>query len=219
MSDQELARALMSKGLLTPPQIQMALSRREPGRSFAQTMVDLKIVSPIDIAEIDPHAFGRVHSGKNGSTQNGNANKDDEQIAAKIADISVGLGQDDAPDSGDSAYLKVHIHGENEREDGTTINPIRNFCSELLAFAVKLRASDLHLEPRSDGLLPRYRVDGRLQTYGAALHADLQAPIISRFKVLSNLDITETRLPQDGRFRATVGDRVLIFVFSSLPGI
>ncbi len=224
MSDQELARALMSKGLLTPPQIQMALSRREAGRSFAQTMVDLQIVSPIDIAEIDPHAFGRVHSGK--LDQNGNASKfgkqseksarEDAQVAAKIAEVSVGLGQDDAPESGN---LRVIIHGETEREDGTIPSPIRNFCSELIAFAVQLRASDLHLEPRSDGLLPRYRVDGRLRTYGSVIPGELQAPIISRFKVLSNLDITENRMPQDGRFRATIGDRVFDFRVSSLPGI
>ena len=224
MSDQELARALMSKGLLTAPQIQMALSRREPGRSFAQTMVDLKIVSPIDVAEIDPHAFGRVQTGtnaQNGNTQNGNASKDEARVAAQIADISIGLGQDDAPDSGD-LRLNVRIHGESERqEDGTIPSPIRKFCNELIAFAVQLRASDLHLEPRSDGLLPRYRVDGHLRTYGEnpVLPAELQAPIVSRFKVLSNLDITETRLPQDGRFRATVGERVFDFRVSSLPGI
>ena len=224
----------MSKGLLTAPQIQMALSRREPGRSFAQTMVDLKIVTPIDIAEIDPHAFGRVQTGatasgttasgttasgasaQNGNAKNANTTKDEAQVAAQIADISVGLGQDDALETG---KLKVQIHGETEREDGTISSPILNFCNELIAFAVKLRASDLHLEPRSDGLLPRYRVDGRLRTYGSVIFPELQAPIISRFKVLSNLDITETRLPQDGRFRATVGERVFDFRVSSLPGI
>ena len=96
---------------------------------------------------------------------------------------------------------------------------IVKYCNDLLKFSVELRASDLHLEPREEGLLPRYRIDGQLRTYGKPLPKELQAPIISRFKVISNLNITENRMPQDGRFRAKIGGKVFDFRVSSLPGI
>ena len=69
---------------------------------------------------------------------------------------------------------------------------------ELLARAIELGASDLHLEPREEFLRVRYRVDGLLQE-GGPIHKQHQAALISRVKVLVNLDIAESRLPQDGR--------------------
>jgi type IV pilus assembly protein PilB len=69
---------------------------------------------------------------------------------------------------------------------------------EIIKKAVELQASDIHLEPREEYLRVRYRVDGLLQD-GAPLHKSKQASLISRVKVLVNLDIAESRLPQDGR--------------------
>jgi type II secretory ATPase GspE/PulE/Tfp pilus assembly ATPase PilB-like protein len=91
-------------------------------------------------------------------------------------------------------------------------------CNDLLREAVALRASDVHLEPRREGLLPRFRVDGLLRP-GELLSRELKAPIISRMKVMANLNIAENRLAQDGRFRATVGGRLFDFRVSTLPGI
>ena len=99
------------------------------------------------------------------------------------------------------------------------MSPIVSYCNELLKYAVEIRASDMHLEPRGDGLLPRYRIDGQLRAFGAPIAAEYQLPLISRLKVLSNLDITETRLPQDGRFRAIIGGRTFDFRVSTLPSI
>ena len=57
LGDQQLARALMQKGLITAPQIQMAVARRTADKSFAQVLVELDFVTAIDIVEVDPHAF------------------------------------------------------------------------------------------------------------------------------------------------------------------
>jgi type II secretory ATPase GspE/PulE/Tfp pilus assembly ATPase PilB-like protein len=111
---------------------------------------------------------------------------------------------------------------DGEDRGGNLEDPIQGtivtYCNELLKIAVSLRASDMHLEPREGGILPRYRVDGQLRS-GGLIPKDLQPPIVSRFKVLANLDITENRLPQDGRFRATIGGHVFDFRVSSLPSI
>ncbi|MFH2033365.1 MAG: ATPase, T2SS/T4P/T4SS family, partial [Candidatus Margulisiibacteriota bacterium] len=63
---------------------------------------------------------------------------------------------------------------------------------------IRLRASDIHIEPRDKFVSIRYRVDGTLQ-YGPRLDKDAQAPLVSRIKVMVGLDIAESRLPQDGR--------------------
>jgi type IV pilus assembly protein PilB len=81
---------------------------------------------------------------------------------------------------------------------------IISLCESILYLAIKERASDIHLEPRKDITNIRFRIDGRLQnvfTIAAALHA----PLKSRFKILSDLDISESRFPQDGRFSLPLG--------------
>jgi type IV pilus assembly protein PilB len=73
-----------------------------------------------------------------------------------------------------------------------------SLLDEIFAQAIKLKASDIHLEPRESKLKVRYRVDGLLQD-GQDLPKSAQQSLISRVKVLFNLDIAENRLPQDGR--------------------
>lgn len=77
-------------------------------------------------------------------------------------------------------------------------NGATELLNSLFAKALELQASDLHLEPREDYLRVRYRVDGILQD-GPPIHKTKQASLISRVKVLVNLDIAENRVPQDGR--------------------
>jgi type IV pilus assembly protein PilB len=86
----------------------------------------------------------------------------------------------------------------------------------MLSQALKKRASDIHIEPEMDGVRVRYRIDG-------ALHDMLKIPkknqnaVIARLKIVSNLDITESRIPQDGRFKVRFEKREVDFRVSSLP--
>jgi type IV pilus assembly protein PilB len=82
--------------------------------------------------------------------------------------------------------------------------PIVKFVDLLLAKAIEERASDIHVEPTSDDLRIRFRVDGVLHD-ALAPPRSLQAGIISRIKVMAEIDIAERRVPQDGRMTATVG--------------
>lgn len=94
--------------------------------------------------------------------------------------------------------------------------PVIRLVNQLLGRAVDERASDLHLEPTMDGLAVRLRVDGRLQAL-LPLAAHLRAPVVSRIKLMANLDIAERRLPQDGRLGFAVRGTEVDFRVATLP--
>lgn len=94
--------------------------------------------------------------------------------------------------------------------------PVVKAVNFMVANAVKDRASDIHLEPYQETLRLRFRIDGVLYEK-ATFPKRLQAPIVSRVKIMSNLDITEKRLPQDGRFRIKTKGRFIDFRVSTLP--
>ncbi|MEK7590283.1 MAG: GspE/PulE family protein [Patescibacteria group bacterium] len=94
--------------------------------------------------------------------------------------------------------------------------PIIKLVSTMLKEAVAGNASDLHIEPQQDRLRVRFRIEGELREV-SSLPIDLHKPIISRIKVLSNLKIDETRIPQDGRFRTIILDREIDFRVATFP--
>lgn len=83
--------------------------------------------------------------------------------------------------------------------------------------AINKGASDIHFETTDYGMIIRYRIDGTLHQVAEPLPVQDQALIVSRLKVMSELDISETRVPQDGRFKLKVGDRFIDFRVSVLP--
>ncbi len=95
-------------------------------------------------------------------------------------------------------------------------SPVIRFVNYLIFNAVKEGASDIHIEPQEKRLLVRYRIDGVLFEQMNPPHG-MHAAIISRLKVMANLDISERRLPQDGRIRAMVHGRKLDLRLSTLP--
>jgi type IV pilus assembly protein PilB len=103
-------------------------------------------------------------------------------------------------------------------DEAVNAAPVVNLLNAILSTAIKAQASDIHFEPFEGEFKVRYRVDGVLYEMQAPpLH--LANPLVSRIKVLSNLDISETRLPQDGRILLTVGGRPVDLRVSTLPCI
>jgi type IV pilus assembly protein PilB len=96
--------------------------------------------------------------------------------------------------------------------------PIVRFVDLLIAKAVQERASDIHIEPSSDGLRVRFRVDGVLKD-AMFPPKSLQPGIVSRIKVMSGLDIAERRLPQDGRCTVTTDSKVVDLRVATLPTV
>lgn len=85
--------------------------------------------------------------------------------------------------------------------------------------AHKSQASDIHLETAPGALSIKYRIDGVLTTVGVMQGADLAEQVISRIKVMSELDIAERRIPQDGRFKVSIQGREIDFRVSVMPSI
>jgi len=106
--------------------------------------------------------------------------------------------------------------GEAEMEDEANSAPIMRYVDLVMYQAIKEKASDIHFEPFEHEFKIRYRVDGALyEMTPPPVH--LALPIISRVKVMANMNIAERRLPQDGRIVKQVGEQSVDMRVSSLP--
>jgi type IV pilus assembly protein PilB len=100
-------------------------------------------------------------------------------------------------------------------QDGSIIKLVNS----IIFTAVQKRASDIHVESREEGVTIKYRIDGVLNDAMEAIDKKFQSPIISRVKVMSDLDIAERRIPQDGRFRLRIKNKTIDFRVSIMPSI
>lgn len=107
--------------------------------------------------------------------------------------------------------MKSLVTKEHSTDPGT-------LADELLGAAVREHATDLHFSPLSDACVVRIRVDGLLREI-LALESSLFTRVVSRIKVLAEIDIAEKRRPQDGRITRILDDRTVDFRVSSLPGL
>lgn len=101
-------------------------------------------------------------------------------------------------------------------EDIAEDSPIAQTVNLLLEYAIRAGASDVHIEPREEYVQVRYRVDGILREANK-LPRNVQSALVSRIKILSNLKIDERRVPQDGRFKVSVGGKLYALRVSTLP--
>lgn len=133
-------------------------------------------------------------------------------------------GENYLPDLIDSGESDLEVVQSNIPDDYTRIDelaggsPVVNLVNSLIQRAIHDGASDIHLELSRTKARVRFRIDGLL--YEAMNpRADLYPALISRLKVMANLDIAERRLPQDGRIQVATAGRTVDLRFSSLPGI
>ncbi len=120
-----------------------------------------------------------------------------------------------SPNAGEMKIIEnSHIEASTIEDEG----PIIQLVSLLINKAITSRASDIHVEPFSNRVRIRYRVDGVCQE-ADTLPKRLQDSIISRIKILSNIDISEKRRPQDGRINIKYADKDLDIRVSCLPSI
>jgi type II secretory ATPase GspE/PulE/Tfp pilus assembly ATPase PilB-like protein len=99
------------------------------------------------------------------------------------------------------------------------ISPIIRLVDSTIFTALQRRASDIHIETQDDGVHVKYRVDGVLQPAMRPLAKQFHSPIISRIKVMAELDIAEKRVPQDGRFKLRVPGKTIDFRVSIMPSV
>ncbi len=130
--------------------------------------------------------------------------------------------QTESPDSETDALLfdleeTDATSGPRDLLEDVTEAPVIQLVNQLLRRAVSSGASDLHIEPHEGGLRVRLRVDGFLQTVMDRNDVPVRR-VVSRLKVMANMDIAETRLPQDGRIALRLGGRAIDTRVSTLPG-
>lgn len=107
--------------------------------------------------------------------------------------------------------------GDESFLEGLSVDtPVVNLVEGLLLKAINEGASDIHIEPDEDKLRIRFRIDGILHEI-IAINKTLHLPVISRLKILSNMNIAEKRVPQDGRFKIKANFKNVDFRVSTLP--
>ncbi|WP_175476739.1 GspE/PulE family protein [Virgibacillus subterraneus] len=110
---------------------------------------------------------------------------------------------------------KLPIETNTKNDDEA---PVIQLLDQLLHTGIQLKASDIHIDPQEKNVNIRYRIDGRLQTE-KIIPQQMQNALIARIKILANLNITETRLPQDGRIKTNVGETPVDLRISCLPTV
>src|SRR6202048_4991029 len=121
------------------------------------------------------------------------------------------LGADDNPD--ETLSIDKLAQGDSD------IAPVIKLVDTTIFNALERRASDIHIESRDQEVAIKYRIDGVLHYAMPPIAKDWQSAILSRIKVMSELDIAERRVPQDGRFRVRYKGRLIDFRVSVMPTI
>jgi|KBSSwiStaDraftv2_1062776.scaffolds.fasta_scaffold67043_2 type IV pilus assembly protein PilB len=129
----------------------------------------------------------------------------------------------------ESATESFHLQLLKEEEGGddsltverltSDISPVIKLVDSTIFTAIQRRASDIHIETQDDAVHVKYRIDGVLQPAMRPIAKQFHSPIISRIKVMAELDIAEKRVPQDGRFKLRMSGKTIDFRVSIMPSV
>lgn len=142
-----------------------------------------------------------------------------EGLNKLYSETTVGSFLDEEEAEGGSEVREVSTSAEGGLDtlvNESKLPPIMRVVDLMIYEALKRRASDIHIEPTEGDLEVRYRIDGVLH-HGLSLPRRNQSAITARLKIMSVLDITEFRIPQDGRFKVKAEGKEIDFRVSSLP--
>ena len=129
---------------------------------------------------------------------------------------------DDATESFELQVLRDEEQGEENltvERLTSDISPVMRLVDSMIYTALQRRASDIHIETQEDAVYVKYRIDGTLQSAMRPIDKRFHSAILSRVKVMSELDIAEKRVPQDGRFKVRVPGKTIDFRVSVMPTV
>jgi type IV pilus assembly protein PilB len=129
---------------------------------------------------------------------------------------------DEATESFQMQLLKEEENGEDSltvERLTSDISPVIRLVDSTIFTAIQRRASDIHIETQNDAVHIKYRIDGVLQQAMRPIAKQFHSSIISRVKVMAELDIAEKRVPQDGRFKLRLPDKTIDFRVSIMPSV
>jgi type IV pilus assembly protein PilB len=142
--------------------------------------------------------------------------KKTEQSQRVLEEVTEGFALDVIAEDGDSDET---LSIDKLTATDSDIAPVIKLVDTTIFNALERRASDIHIESRDQEVAIKYRIDGVLHYAMPPIAKDWQSTIISRIKVMSELDIAEKRVPQDGRFRVRYKNRLIDFRVSIMPTI
>jgi type IV pilus assembly protein PilB len=142
--------------------------------------------------------------------------KKTEQSQRVLEEVTEGFTLDVV---GDEENVDETLSIDRLASDEGSIAPVIKLVDTTIFNALERRASDIHIETRDQELAIKYRIDGVLQYAMSPIAKEWYSAVISRIKVMSELDIAERRVPQDGRFRVRYKGRLIDFRVSIMPTI
>ncbi|HOP06739.1 MAG TPA: ATPase, T2SS/T4P/T4SS family [candidate division Zixibacteria bacterium] len=249
LSGERLGEVLVEKGFITEDQLTETISERLgiPKISLNQMVIDPSIVQRVTVdvarryllipifeigntmtlAMADPLniiAIDEIKYLTGSEVRRAVANPSEIKAAIdeyySVADSlrhMIGPGKDRASGTaGDSDTAKIEIKSPIDQSETET--PVVKLVNLIISKAVKDRATDIHIEPDELKMRVRYRVDGVMREE-ADPPKSMQNELVSRIKVAADLDVSEKRLPQDGRFMMAVDGRPVDLRISTLPTI
>lgn len=207
----------LTLGMVTPHDI---LALDEVRKFVKGVAIEPVAISDGDLQRFLKNDFSRLSATDPKSDEGQKNNTADEIKGDRGYDAGRILDTIDAIQS--DILKEIEIRDEREENSFTDLQkeaqgaPIIRLTNSIIALALKRGASDIHLEPLEKGLRVRCRVDGVLQEE-QTLPKRAQLPLVSRIKIISKLDITERRLPQDGRITVKLDTKSVDFRVSTMP--
>ena len=139
------------------------------------------------------------------------------EVGQALTELQTTISIDPSEETSVENIEKVEVGTKGKGADTIKEDaPVTKIVATILRYAVDGRASDIHIEPGQDQLIVRFRVDGVMYT-SLKLPKNVERAVVARIKVLSSLKLDERRKPQDGRFSATIDERVIDFRVSTFP--
>ena len=164
----------------------------------------------VTVALLDPMGYDAIDS-----LRYVMVGKDVEAVLSPLGEVRAAMAK--LYPSGEDAEVTTRdeegLGGEDAAGDDA---PVIKLATLIITNAIKMKASDIHIEPMEKEFRVRYRIDGALRKMDSPPKR-LQGAIISRFKIMSKMKISEKRIPQDGRIQITVGGKDLDLRVSSVP--
>ena len=166
--------------------------------------------SSVTVALLDPMGYDAVDS-----LRYVLQGKDVEAVLSPIGEVKAAMEKLYSSQGADAVTTRDEVIGGIEEATGDDA-PVVKLATLIITNAIKMKASDIHIEPMEKEFRVRYRVDGALRKMDSPPKR-LQGALISRFKIMSKMKISEKRIPQDGRIQITVGGKDLDLRVSSVP--
>src|ERR687892_665536 len=241
----DLADVLLEEGLITQEQLQLAQSEQErKGRSLGRVLIELGLVKETDLVaalarqvglefvdltahSIDPSAASLLSDQVARRYRALPIGFEDSRLVVAMSDPSNVFALDDIrtitglevkPVVATAADIDAAIRKYGQFDQSVEDVPIVKLVNLLITQAVADRASDIHIEPAEKDIRIRYRIDGVLHEVMRS-PKNIQAGLISRLKVMADINIAERRIPQDGRIGLVVGGRAVDLRLATLPTV